>query len=265
MNAQVTVETINPTTAKQWLANRWGEQRPLRDHRVTQFATEIKNGKFKLTSDAVVLVKGKLANGQHRLSGVVEAQKSAPFIVMRSNDEELYKVIDCGMMRTLSDVIGNVPYSKSIVAAARLVIVYDLKLLSISGYSMDTKTNPVTRTAILEYVEKYNKELSDQASFIAGLYNKSRVIGAAVATAFLHIASRQHPQLAKEFIDHVYSGDFTDASLDFRNRMMGQMRTRARLRQAHVFALLIKAWKSFKNGTRPGALRMHKEEQFPEI
>lgn len=265
MNAQVTVETITPKDARQWLENKWDEQRPIKPNHVSRLATEIKNGRFKLTSDAVVLVKGRLANGQHRLSAVVEAGKSAQFIVMRSNDDELYKVIDCGVCRSVADVLGCVPYSKAITATARLVLAYDMHLVSPSGPNQSKVRVPLTRSVILEYIEKHREQLSEQSSFTYSLYPKSRICSTTVTTALLHIAGRKHQEKAKEFITNVYQGESLDASKDFRDRMIRQMGTKSRLRQEYVFALLIKSWKSFKNGTRPGTLRMAEGEDFPEI
>lgn len=265
MNAQVTVETINPKTAAEWLENKWDEQRPIMPNHVLRLASEIKSGKFRLTSDAVVLLKGRLANGQHRLSAIVQAGKSAQFIVMRSNDDELYKVIDCGMKRTVADVLGLMPYSKAIASAARLVLTYDRSLLGRSGENFNGEKNQVTRSQILEYIYANQAKLTEESAFTYHHYPKSRILGTTVATAFLHIASRKFPEQAKAFIEHVYTGEAADASIDFRDRMIRQMGTKSRLRQAYVFALLIKAWKSYKNGTRPGTLKMAEGEEFPEI
>lgn len=265
MNAQVTVETINPKTASEWLENKWEEQRPIRANHVTRLAAEIKNSNFRLTSDAIVLVKGRLANGQHRLSAVVESGKNAPFIVMRSNDEELYKIIDCGIGRSLADAIYGSQYAKCIAAATRLVLVYDSGLITSTSSNAVGSKKTLTRGSVLDYIEKHKDALAEQSSFIYSLYSQSRITATSISTAFLHIASRKTPEKAREFITNVYTGEAIDSSKDFRDRMIKQMGSKGRFRQEYVFALLIKAWKSFKNGTRPGTLKIADGEVFPQI
>lgn len=264
MNAQVTVETINPKTAREWLLNKIEEQRPIRENHVHRLAAEIKTGNFRLTSDAIVLLKGRLANGQHRLSGVVMADKSAQFIVMRTTDEELYKVIDSGQNRTVADVLGPIIYAKSLAAATRTIVIYDQHGLTVAGENI-SNGRVITRSSILDYIARHQVELTEQAAYVHKLYGETRIVSCTIATAFLHIASREKPVKAREFITHVYDGSVIDASKDFRDRMIKEMGSKHRLRQSYVMALLIKAWRSYLNGTRPGSLKMSEGEIYPEI
>lgn len=267
MNAQVTIETINPKTAAEWLENKWEEQRHIRENQVRKLSSEITRGTFRLTSDALLLIKGRLANGQHRLSALVLAGKSAQFIVMRSNDEELYKVLDCGAGRTVRDVIGHgVKYNTCVASSARLAMSYDRKLVSPTSDNLNNSPNSVlTRSELLEYIEKHQSVLEEQAGFVSLLYCQTRIVGSTVATAFLHIASRKKEAEAKKFLTNVYCGTEVDAAKTFRDRMIKQMGTKSRLRQEYIFALLVKAWKSYINGTLPGKLGMNEGEQFPQI
>lgn len=265
MNAQVTVETINPKTAREWLENKLEEQRPIRETHVARLAAEIKNGKFRLTSDAIVLIKGRLGNGQHRLSAVVNSEKSAQFIVMRTSDDELYKVIDSGQTRTVADVLF-MPYAKAIGAVTRTILGYDRHALSSSGDGANVANGSIiTRSNILDYIANHQEELQEQIAYIYKLYGETRIFRITVAAAFLHIASRKHPQKAREFITQVYDGSANNASKDFRDRMIKLMGAKFRPRQNYIFGLLIKCWRSYLNGTRPVSLKMAEGEVFPEI
>lgn len=193
-----------------------------------RLAQEMRNGKFRLTSDSIVLLKGRLANGQHRLTAITESGQSCKFIVMRSDDDELFKVIDCGRMRSVADVIVNIPHAKVVAPVARLVIAYDRKLLGASGENTNKVKKQPVRSDIFNYIEKHCLVLSDQASFVCSHYDKSRIVGATVATALLHIASRKNEDIARTFIEHIYGGEVVDASIDFRDRMIKQLGTKSR-------------------------------------
>lgn len=265
MNAQVTIETINPKTALELTKNKLPEQRPLRPGNVSQLMSEMNRGAFRLSCDAICLLKGRLANGQHRLEAVVKSGKSAPFIVLRTNDEEIYKITDAGRPRTIGDGLVGTNYASLVSSTARLVLAYDFGLINHSGYNMNTKEKPITRSVIFEYIETHREKLKEQSRLVFGLYSKTKIVGTTITVAFLHIASRTNEEKAKAFITNVYLGEMIDASKDFRDRMIKQSNTRSRLRQAHVFGLLIKAWNSYENGTRPGTLVFKDTEEFPEI
>jgi hypothetical protein len=102
MKAQVDIVQITPKKAAEYLENLLDGQRSVRQQRVKSLTDDMRNGRFRLTCDAIVLVNGKLANGQHRMWAVVESDTPQPFILMRTDDEELYKVIDCGATRSVA-------------------------------------------------------------------------------------------------------------------------------------------------------------------
>lgn len=265
MNAQVTIETINPKMAVELTKNKLPEQRNLRPGNVSQLASEMNRGAFRLSCDAICLVKGRLANGQHRLEAVIRSGKSAPFIILRTNDEEIYKITDAGRPRSVGDGLVGTSHASLIASAARLVLAYDFGIIGHSGYNMNTKEKSITRSGIFDYIQQNREKLAEQSKFVFSLYLKTGVVGTTITTAFLHIASRLDEEKARAFIANVYLGESIDASKDFRDRMIKHSNTRSRLRQAHVFGLLIKAWNSYKNGTRPGLLQFKDTEEFPEI
>src|ERR1017187_1807933 len=104
MNAKLTIEKVTPKRATELLSNLFEGQRNQRDGYIDSLALEMKEGRWRLSCDAILLVKGRLANGQHRLCAVIKSNVSCPFIVMETNDDELYKVIDAGQKRTIGDV-----------------------------------------------------------------------------------------------------------------------------------------------------------------
>lgn len=123
-NTQVRLMLVGPQTASEWLANKWGEQRNIRTGHVERLADDMLKNRFRLTPDAILRVKGRLANGQHRLEAVVRSKMPQYFLVMESEDEELYKVLDAGIRRTLGDSLVGYTHGHSLPPIAQWVLAY---------------------------------------------------------------------------------------------------------------------------------------------
>lgn len=106
----------------------WEGQRNVRPGYVKKLAADMSAGKFRLSSDAIMLVKGMLVNGQHRMQAIIESGEPQSVLFLETNDEEVYKVLDCGMRRLVSDALTNVPYRSFLPSIARWVRIYDDRL-----------------------------------------------------------------------------------------------------------------------------------------
>jgi hypothetical protein len=56
-----------------------------------------------------------------------------------------------------------------------------------------------------------------------------------------------------------------DAAYDLRERLVRNANTKAKLPRIHLFALIVKAYGSFVNGTRTGVLRLNEDSAFPKM
>lgn len=259
-NAVVTVEMIDAKKAQQYLADMFEEQRHMRENVVIRLATEMEQGNWRLSCDAILLIRGKLANGQHRLQAVLLCGKPMPFLVMRSNDVELYKVLDCGTMRTTWDALGDMPYAKPIAACTNLVMKYD------NNAVLNTeKATKITRSAILDYVALHRDQLIKEMSEVVGLNSTRRILTPVIGGALLHLANRKGGDQGLTFIRNVYIGGSADAAFDLREKLIRNASTAHKMRREYIFAILVKAYKSFLQGTRPGVLRLTDGEPFPKM
>src|SRR5262249_3066572 len=154
--------------AQRLVENLFEGQRHLREGHVIRLATEMEQGNFRLSPDCILIVKGKLANGQHRLHAVILCGKAMPFIVMRSNDEDLYKVLDCGIARTAADALVHTANATTVAAVANLVLQYDIQALTLSGANRD-KANRITRSHVVDYVEEHSERLGIQVAEVLSL------------------------------------------------------------------------------------------------
>jgi len=261
MKVHVDVVTITPAKAAEYLENLMDGQRKLRESWVKSLADDMRAGRFTLSPDALVLIKGKLANGQHRMWGVVEADLPMPFLLMRTDDEELYKVIDSGLKRTVGDAV-NLPNSARCAAVAIDSLGYDLNYLTPLSV-----TKKVTRVQQIEYLEKYQAEISDAVNLICRLTALGQVVCArGTGATFAVLARRLQGEKADAFLHHLYLGDVTSGvTFDLREKLLRMRGQKAKYPRQYTLALLIKAFNAYLKGTKLSDIRIRDGEPFPRI
>jgi hypothetical protein len=90
----MTVETIGPERAEEYLAANRGNRNIVQAH-VAALARDIRNGQWMFNAQPICFsVSGRLLNGQHRLSAVLEAGQPIEVLVMRNLPEEAFPTYD---------------------------------------------------------------------------------------------------------------------------------------------------------------------------
>lgn len=269
-NASAEVIKITPEQATEWLAERWGEQRTVRIAHVNRLAADMEAGRFRVSPDAILRIKGKLANGQHRLTAVVQSGKAQSFLVMESNDEELYKVIDAGLRRNVADGLGGMHFAKTLPSIARWVMAYEAGTITQSssqGLKQKSKRDHVaTQCEIIDYCIGNQEILAEAAAFVTSLYTQTQLLPVSVGGAlYVLAASREVLDQAKSFLQLVYLEGGRTSAGDLRNRLIQNRGSKAKLRPAYILGLTLKAFKSYLNGTRSGCLKLVEGEAFPAL
>jgi len=125
---KTSVEVITPKKAAEMLATNTNNRR-LSKAAVTNYAHQIKNGRWKLNGESIKFDhKGNLCDGQHRLAAVVEADTAVKMSVTRDLPADTIRTLDIGKKRTNADhleiygVQGNADLA--VVAAAIRLISY---------------------------------------------------------------------------------------------------------------------------------------------
>jgi len=101
------VVTITPDIAKYLLNNNEGN-RVVRKSHVASLAASILRGEWKLSPQGIILHKstGRLLDGQHRLLAIIQADKPVDMFVVKTEDSEVYKVLDQGAKRSTGDIFN---------------------------------------------------------------------------------------------------------------------------------------------------------------
>lgn len=102
---KISVMQITPDLAAEFLKRNTGN-RTIRKTAVNQYADDLRRGNWKLTHQGVAISpSGRLLDGQHRLSAIVQAGIAAQMVVALDVDEGAYAVIDRGKPRRLTDAV----------------------------------------------------------------------------------------------------------------------------------------------------------------
>jgi len=123
-NMRLTVETVTPSIAEKWMQTNDCNRR-IRTGDVARYARAMTRGEWEAKPLAVCFDQdGRLGNGQHTLSAIIQSGKAQPLLVARGCTKQQIAAMDMGRARTVTDVanfIGAEVTSKK-AAVARVVV-----------------------------------------------------------------------------------------------------------------------------------------------
>jgi hypothetical protein len=165
------IETITPATAKAYLEKNTAN-RNLREGFVNYLANEMITGRWKLTNQGIAFfTDGTLADGQHRLSAVIQSGATIEMQVTRGMEKDAMSAIDVGAKRSIADFLHlhyGVKDANAVTAAAR-------QILSIF-FSFQNYTVPAEVVKMV--VDYYHADIAAALSSVRGFKpaNKSWLI-----------------------------------------------------------------------------------------
>ena len=116
---------LTPEIAQKLLDTQIEDQRKLSKSYVLKYAEAFKKGLWKFAADPIrVDWYGNLIDGQHRCQMVVLTKKSIKVLIVYGLDPEVYKVIDSGKKRNLSDALTINGEKSCKVLSAVLALLY---------------------------------------------------------------------------------------------------------------------------------------------
>jgi hypothetical protein len=242
--------TITPQLAEEMLGKNLRNRNP-RPSRVATLASTIRSGDWMVTGEGIKFdTTGRLIDGQHRLSAVVEAGEPVDLFVFRNLNPDVQMVIDTGAKRSAADALkfAGIPGEANVLAAmARLAIIWVE-----GGYrraAASSSRREVTNTEVVEWAVE-NPQAADSipvARAVSGL-------GAPISTvAFAAMTLAD--------IDAEDAGDFFGSIANLRTQGKGDpiytLLKRYELARAgkeklstpqHLF-YIFRAWNAFRKGS----------------
>lgn len=123
------VETITPEIAATYLQHNYGN-RSIRRSAVKTLAEAITRGEWRITHQGVAFSdKGRLIDGQHRLSAIVASGRSVQMMVSRGVPDDSFLVLDQHIKRTYADVL-EVPRHIAEVSVFAANIIHGTRITS---------------------------------------------------------------------------------------------------------------------------------------
>lgn len=150
------VETISPNMAQDLLQQNFNN-RKLNQARVAAMARDIAAGKWRLTPQGIAISKaGRLLDGQHRLTAVVQANCAVRMTVVRDCDELAQRFIDLGDQRSLQNELQmeGVKNSRTVSACARHIAAIE------NGLDKSDLTKYRTREELRNVISRYSTGFS---------------------------------------------------------------------------------------------------------
>jgi len=261
----VSIVTVTPKMAKEWLERVPERQRKASPSKVRKWSYFMDVAEWKLSNDAIIFDSdGFLINGQHRLMALLEAGKPQQFIVGRGWSPDTFIIMDRqNTRRTQQFVRGQ--HSNTLAGAGYYVTLY-LRgeyprpfgacvepVESLSNIE-DRITGPQIQSAVnVIHDADMAKSKIGKLGFLSFLY-----------WYYVHVA-----QCDKSRVQAFFYGLGTgvglksgDPALALRNRVLT---TDGRLPSATFEALAIKAIKNHLRGKKMSAPRWLESEAFPAL
>ncbi len=102
----VSIEVITPQKARILLDKSYEGQRNIRKRVVKSYVEQMEDGLWEMSAETIKLSPyGRLLDGQHRLTAVVESGKAQTFLVVKGVKEKSILTIDDGAKRSLADAL----------------------------------------------------------------------------------------------------------------------------------------------------------------
>lgn len=256
----ITEEAITPKIAQDWL-NLNPCNRKLRPGVAEKYAADMSAGKWTECLDPIAFYQdNELADGQHRLWGIVLSGTTQSFYVVRNFPREAGLNIDTGLGRTLVDNarISRVDknLSNQIISSARAIEIGDRTLTGRSMSFSETEEVVAKHREVAEWLNAHGPK---------GRYIRNASVLGAVGRAWY--VERDHNKLARfcaVLSDGFSEGTKESAAVALRNYLLanGQLAT-VSTRWRDTFLKVQNAIKYFMRDKPLGTIRGVDTETYP--
>ncbi|MBT2748371.1 MULTISPECIES: hypothetical protein [unclassified Lysobacter] len=263
----IEVVLVNAVIASAWL-HRNSNNRPIRHKAVSQYACDMTGGQWKSTGESIKFSKsGRLLDGQHRLSAIVEADAIIDVVVNTGLEDGSFDVIDTGRHRTGSDIltIDGISLSEARTAAAALPMIVNFS----RGLLAHSSARP-TNQAQLDFWKQH--PYVQPASRYAALLPKRYPPISHAKAMFLHWRFAQiDPEAAEDFLSALFTGghlSMTESIYHLRAKLMESRMQGVPIRDGVQIHACFKAWNLYRAKREVRTWRSvfpRADEKLPEL
>lgn len=263
---RLSVETITPALAADWLKSNAPYNRKIRHAWVAELVKSITDGKWVTNGESIVFDEdGFLIDGQHRLSAVVEAGIPIRSVVVRDVSRDSFKNTGSGHRRTGADRLSFIEVSNATTHAGG-IRGYLLSKKYRSLYTVETRggTKGAKTVADYEIIEFYNNhnDLCDRVCFIINsLRHKSNLLSPSelYSMCLLLIIDKGHSeQKVFSFFSQVTTGRDVENEtiLTLRDKLIAHKTRLSVMSADEKRNAIIKTWNAYVTGKTLKSLRL---------
>jgi hypothetical protein len=251
MDLKFEVRMITPEYAEALLGTM-GNNRPISQPKVRQYANAMARGKWQLNGEAIIVSNtGKLLDGQHRLMAIVEFGKPVQMIICTGAHDDSFETINTGRVRSNGDIVGMAGYNYSNIQAACASLLWKL-------WFNHTLNEPCPADIVTRVLERY-KSINKWAQFV-GAKNSPIMPKVPFVMGLVYLDEiTQMPGVAEGFYTKMTKGtDMEDGHpvLTLRNRMANLKGTGAQMSIANCWGPVARTLSAIETGEAIYALRI---------
>lgn len=244
---------VTPEMAAVWLASN-NSNRTLRPYKVNDYIRDIQADRWTFSNDGICLAEdGRLLNGQHRLTAIIESGKAAWLLVIKEMPPEAMVAMDRGTVRTTADLLKLDGYKNhsALAAITRFIIVVD------SGRVYgDNKNARATDGEIEEFIAA-NPIVERIASYASTVKAHIDCPPQVLGTAYWLIQQVNGTSLTEFFFDQLASRENEptgSAVLALDSRLRSIHRDRTKIDRRDMLRLIVNAWNHYAVDSRVSML-----------
>lgn len=262
-NLIIEVKEVTPEMANEILTNHNGLNRKINKKHVSALALNMTRGTWKFNGDTIRFDdKGNLIDGQHRLSAIVESNKSMTMLFVSGLDTSIIRTIDQETKpRNLGDILkmDNVKYAAKIASCLNRYFAIKANCNSFIdsnrtyGSSAATSVN-VTKAEYTVYdkYDEYNQHADfwqyvvKYASDCNASFNILKVAEIAAMYAYLVYDKQHSDEEVKGFFDRIFYDQIDCALLlKFRKLFIKDKSSVSPMMPKTRSGILIKVWNMY--------------------
>lgn len=249
---------INDSVAREMIATQVsGKQRTMKQSVRLALNQDLNASAWMFNGEPIIFDwNGELADGQHRLTAVIDTSIPIFTLVIRGVDPAAFVSYDSGAKRTVADAFKSLGHKNAAVIGSAATYIWKFETGSIERIATPSKLT-------LNKVLQRHPGLYDSLPIVSP--TKGICFAFSAAVALHYIFSRIDNEAADDFFGRLGSGlEMTegDPIHSLRSWMVG---IKGRPEYRDILARIIKAWNAKIMGLSIGKSRFGSKEGFPSI
>lgn len=262
-------EIITPALAKLYLTSN-NNNRSLNKNLIKRYADAMVRGEWKMNGDSIRFsISGRLLDGQHRMSAIIESKRPIELLVIRGLAEDVFDTIDQGRKRRMADVLHIQGFKNNVELGSLLSLIYYHQLGDIGKMKSQYIFPFPTPQQLLCVLQKDEKAIEYSKKFFLKLRCNSRLVPSSICM-YMHyvLVKKGYEKEAGVFLLHLIKGaNLEDESpiLWVRNYFIKLKGDGFRIDKIYAAALMIKAWNAYIQNKKIKNITHKMKDNFPKI